>query len=173
MAQYDYDLFVIGAGSGGVRSARLAASLGKRVGVAEESRPGGTCVVRGCVPKKYLVFGAEYGKYIKQAEGYGWDVGGKPSFNWPTLRDVIQAEVSRLSGIYSGILERNGADLFSERAEFVDAHTVRLTTSGKKITAETILVAVGGRPWMPGLKGAEFAITSDEAFVLDLSLIHI
>ena len=167
MAQYDYDLFVIGAGSGGVRSARLAAQLGKRVGVAEESRPGGTCVVRGCVPKKYLVFGAEYGKYIKQAEGYGWDVGGQAGFDWPKLRDSIQSEVSRLSGIYSGILERNGADLFSERAEFVDAHTVRLTTSGKEITAETILVAVGGRPWMPGLKGSEFAITSDEAFVLE------
>ena len=167
MVDYDYDLFVIGAGSGGVRSARLAAQLGKRVGVAEESRPGGTCVVRGCVPKKYLVFGAEYGKYIKQAEGYGWDVGGAPRFEWAKLRDSIQAEVSRLSGIYSGILERNGATLYSERAEFVDAHTVRLTTSGKEITAETILVAVGGRPWMPGLKGAEFAITSDEAFVLD------
>ena len=167
MSQYDYDLFVIGAGSGGVRSARLAAQLGKRVGVAEESRPGGTCVVRGCVPKKYLVFGAEYGKYIKHAEGYGWDVGGKASFDWAKLRDAVQSEVSRLSGIYEGILERNGADLFSERAEFVDAHTVRLTTSGKEITAETILVAVGGRPWMPGLKGSEFAITSDEAFLLD------
>ena len=167
MPKYDYDLFVIGAGSGGVRSARLAAQLGKRVGVAEESRPGGTCVVRGCVPKKYLVFGSEYGKYIKQAEGYGWDIGGKPRFDWAKLRDGIQSEVSRLSSIYSGILERNGADLFSERAEFIDAHTVRLTTSGKEITAETILIAVGGRPWAPDLKGAEFAITSDEAFVLD------
>ena len=167
MPKYDYDLFVIGAGSGGVRSARLAAQLGKRVGVAEESRPGGTCVVRGCVPKKYLVFGSEYGKYIKQAEGYGWDIGGKPRFDWAKLRDGIQTEVSRLSSIYSGILERNGADLFSERAEFIDAHTVRLTTSGKEITAETILIAVGGRPWAPDLKGAEFAITSDEAFVLD------
>ena len=167
MSKYDYDLFVIGAGSGGVRSARLAAQLGKRVAVAEESRPGGTCVVRGCVPKKYLVFGSDYGKYIKQAEGYGWDIGGKARFDWAKLRDNVQAEVSRLSGIYAGVLERNGAELFSERAEFVDAHTVRLTTSGKEVTAETILVAVGGRPWMPGLKGSEFAITSDEAFVLD------
>jgi len=167
MAEYDYDLFVIGAGSGGVRSARLAAQLGKRVAVAEESRPGGTCVVRGCVPKKYLVFGAKYGKYIKQAEGYGWDVDAAPRFNWAKLRDAVQDEVSRLSGIYAGILKKNGADLFTERAEFVDAHTVRLTTSGKEITAETILVAVGGRPWMPGLKGAEYAITSDEAFLLD------
>ena len=96
MSQYDYDLFVIGAGSGGVRSARLAAQLGKRVGVAEESRPGGTCVVRGCVPKKYLVFGAEYGKYIKHAEGYGWGVGGKPTFDWAKLRDAVQNEVCLL-----------------------------------------------------------------------------
>lgn len=165
MTTYDYDLFVIGAGSGGVRSARMAAQLGKRVAVAEESRPGGTCVVRGCVPKKYLVYGAEYGATIKKAKGYGWTTSGV-DFDWPTLRDNIQAETSRLSGIYAGILERNGATLFEERAEFVDAHTVRLTTSGKTITAETILIAVGGRPWTPNLKGAEHTITSDEAFVL-------
>jgi len=166
MSEYDYDLFVIGAGSGGVRSARVAAQLGKRVGVAEESRPGGTCVVRGCVPKKFLVYGADYGSAIKEAKGYGWDV-KDATFNWPVLRDAIQAEVSRLSGIYSNILAKNGADLFSERAEFVDAHTVRLTESGKHITAETILIAVGGRPWAPELKGSEFTISSDEAFTLD------
>ena len=166
MSEYDYDLFVIGAGSGGVRSARVAAQLGKRVGVAEESRPGGTCVVRGCVPKKFLVYGADYGSAIKEAKGYGWDV-KDATFNWPVLRDAIQAEVSRLSGIYSNILAKNGADLFSERAEFVDAHTVRLTESGKHITAETILIAVGGRPWVPELKGSEFTISSDEAFTLD------
>ncbi len=167
MAEYDYDLFIIGAGSGGVRSARLAGQLGKRVAVAEESRPGGTCVVRGCVPKKYLVFGAEYGKSVKQAEGYGWEVDANPRFNWPKLRDAVQDEVSRLSGLYAGILEKNCVDFFTERAEFVNAHKIRLTTSGKEITAETILVAVGGRPWMPNLKGAEYAITSDEAFLLD------
>ena len=166
MSEYDYDLFVIGAGSGGVRSARVAAQLGKRVGVAEESRPGGTCVVRGCVPNKFLVYGADYGSAIKEAKGYGWDV-KEATFNWPVLRDAIQAEVSRLSGIYSNILAKNGADLFSERAEFVDAHTVRLTESGKHITAETILIAVGGRPWAPELKGSEFTISSDEAFTLD------
>lgn len=165
MAKFDYDLFVIGAGSGGVRSARMAAQLGKRVGVAEESRPGGTCVVRGCVPKKFLVYGADYGAAIKEAEGYGWSV-KDATFNWPVLRDSIQAEVTRLSAIYGNILDKNGADLFSERAEFIDAHTVRLTTSGKEITAETILIAVGGRPWAPDLKGAEFAISSDEAFTL-------
>lgn len=165
MSKYDYDLFVIGAGSGGVRSARMAAQLGKRVGVAEESRPGGTCVVRGCVPKKYLVYGADYGDGFKKAKGYGWSA-SDVQFDWATLRDNIQNETARLSGIYGNILERNGADLFLERAEFVDAHTVKLKDSGKEITAEKILIAVGGRPWMPGLKGAEHAITSDEAFVL-------
>jgi glutathione reductase (NADPH) len=166
MPDYDYDLFVIGAGSGGVRSARLAAQLGKRVAVAEESKPGGTCVVRGCVPKKYLVYGAEYGAAIEGAQKYGWSV-GDVSFNWTELRDSIQTEVDRLSGIYAGILEKNGATLFSERAEFVDAHTVKLKNSGKEVTAETILIAVGGRPWMPEIKGAEHAIMSDDAFLLD------
>ncbi len=164
--KYDYDLFVIGAGSGGVRSARLAAQLGKRVGVAEESLPGGTCVVRGCVPKKYLVYGADYGDAIKKSEGYGWSV-KDVSFDWSELRDAVQVEVNRLSGIYSGVLEKNGADLFRERAEFVDAHTVRLTTSGKEITAKTILIAVGGYPWRPDMPGIEHTIVSDDVFLLD------
>jgi len=166
MSKYDFDLFVIGAGSGGVRSARLAAQLGKKVGVAEESKPGGTCVVRGCVPKKYLVYGAEYGASIKAAQKYGWSI-GDVSFDWASLRDSVQTEVNRLSGIYANVLEKNGATLFSERAEFVDAHTVRLTASGKEVTAKTILVAVGGRPWMPEIKGAEHAIMSDDAFLLE------
>ena len=166
MSKYDFDLFVIGAGSGGVRAGRLAAQLGKRVGVAEESKPGGTCVVRGCVPKKYLVYGAEYGAAIEGAQQYGWSV-GDVSFDWKSLRDSIQTEVNRLSGIYSTILEKNGATLFSERAEFVDKHTVRLTTSGKTVTAKTILIAVGGRPWMPKIKGYEHAIMSDDAFLLE------
>ncbi len=166
MSDYDFDLFVIGAGSGGVRAGRLAAQLGKRVGVAEESLPGGTCVVRGCVPKKFMVYGADYGASIKGASAYGWSV-GDVSFDWPVLRDAIQKEVSRLSGIYSTILEKNGATLFRERAEFVDAHTVRLKKSGKTITAEKILIAVGGTPWAPGIKGAEHAIVSDDAFTLE------
>ena len=166
MADYDFDLFVIGAGSGGVRAGRLAAQLGKRVGVAEESLPGGTCVVRGCVPKKFLVYGADYGASIREAAQYGWNV-GEISFDWPVLRDAIQKEVMRLSGIYSTILEKNGATLYRERAEFVDAHTLRLTTSGKTITAEKILVAVGGHPWAPEIKGSEHAIVSDDAFTLD------
>jgi len=166
VSKYDYDLFVIGAGSGGVRAARLAANLGKKVAVAEEHRPGGTCVIRGCVPKKYLVYGAEFGKAIKESAGYGWTVKGA-SFDWVALRDEIQIEVSRLSNIYENILEKNGADLFKERAEFVDAHTLRLTTSGRKITAKTILIATGGRPWSPDIPGGNHVITSDEAFLLD------
>lgn len=166
MSEYDFDLFVIGAGSGGVRAGRMAAQLGKRVAVAEESLPGGTCVVRGCVPKKFFVYGADYGSAIKKSAGYGWNV-GDVSFDWTVLRDSVQKEVARLSGIYSNILEKNGATLYSERAEFVDAHTVRLTTSGKTVTAEKILVAVGGYPWAPSIKGAEHAIVSDDAFTLE------
>ncbi len=165
MPKYDYDLFVIGAGSGGVRAGRMAAQLGKRVAVAEESRPGGTCVVRGCVPKKYLVYGAEYGAHIKAAKNYGWST-GRVNFDWLTLRDNIQNEVSRLSGIYSNILEKNGATLYNERAELVDKHTVRLVSSGQEVTANTILIAVGGRPYMPPIKGIEHAIMSDDAFLL-------
>ena len=165
MANYDYDLFVIGAGSGGVRSGRLAAQLGKRVAVAEESMPGGTCVVRGCVPKKFLVYGADYGDAIKKAAGYGWTV-ENPRFDWATLRDAVQSEVDRLSGIYSTILEKNGAIVFRERAEMVDAHTVRLTTSGKTVTAETILIAVGGYPWRPEIPGVEHTLVSDDVFQL-------
>lgn len=166
MSKYDFDLFVIGAGSGGVRAGRLAAQLGQRVAVAEESKPGGTCVVRGCVPKKYLVYGAEYGAAIQGAQKYGWSV-GKVSFDWKNLRDSIQTEVDRLSGIYSTILEKNGATLFKERAEFLDKHTVRLMTSGETVTAKTILIAVGGRPWVPEIKGYKHAIMSDDAFLLD------
>ncbi|MCF6274859.1 MAG: glutathione-disulfide reductase [Robiginitomaculum sp.] len=166
MSKYEYDLFVIGAGSGGVRAARLAASLGKKVAVAEEHRPGGTCVIRCCVPKKYLVYGAEFGKAIKESAGYGWSVKGA-KFNLAVLRDEIQTEVSRLSDIYGNILAKNGADLFKERAEFVDAHTLRLTTSGREITAKHILIATGGQPWSPEIPGGHHVITSDDAFLLD------
>lgn len=163
--KYDYDLFVIGAGSGGVRAGRLAAQLGKCVGVAEESLPGGTCVVRGCVPKKFLVYGADFGEAIEKAKGYGWST-ENVSFDWTVLRDSVQKEVNRLSGIYSTILEKNGAELHRERAELVDAHTVRLCTSGETKTAETILIAVGGSPWTPDIKGIEHAIVSDDVFLL-------
>ena len=165
MSKYDYDLFVIGAGSGGVRAGRMAAALGQKVGVAEEHRPGGTCVIRGCVPKKYLVYGAEFGKAIKESAGYGWTVKGA-KFNWGNLRDEIQIEVSRLSNIYENILDKNGADLFKERAEFVDSHKLRLTTSGREITARRILIATGGTPWAPDIPGGAHVITSDDAFLL-------
>ena len=165
MSKYDFDLFIIGAGSGGVRAARLAAQAGKKVACAEESRPGGTCVVRGCVPKKFLVYGADYGEAIAKAAGYGWSA-ENVKFDWNVLRDNIQSEVTRLSGIYTGIMERHGVTHFPERAEFKDKHTLVLQESGKEVTAKTILIAVGGRPWVPDMKGAEFTITSDEAFLL-------
>src|SRR5688500_6229345 len=165
--KYDYDLFVIGAGSGGVRAARIASLAGAKVAVAEEYRIGGTCVIRGCVPKKFLVFGAEFSQMIADAPGYGWTL-GQSSFDWPTLRDNVQKEVTRLSGIYTTNLARAGVTAFEERAELVDAHTVRLRKSGSELTAERILVATGGRPYLPeGLPGVELGITSNEAFLLE------
>jgi glutathione reductase (NADPH) len=164
--KYDYDLFVIGAGSGGVRAARIASLAGAKVAVAEEYRIGGTCVIRGCVPKKFLVYGAEFSQMIADAPGYGWTL-GPSSFDWPTLRDNVQKEVTRLSGIYTSNLAKAGVTAFEERAEVVDAHTVKLKKSGSEITAERILIATGGRPYLPeGLPGLELGITSNEAFLL-------
>jgi len=165
--KYDYDLFVIGAGSGGVRAARIASLAGAKVAIAEEYRIGGTCVVRGCVPKKFLVYGAEFSQMLADAPGYGWTV-GSATFDWPTLRDNVQKEVARLSGIYATNIAKAGVTTFEERAEVVDAHTVRLTKSGSELTAERILIATGGRPYLPeGLPGVELGITSNEAFLLD------
>jgi glutathione reductase (NADPH) len=165
--KYDYDLFVIGAGSGGVRAARIASLAGARVAVAEEFRIGGTCVIRGCVPKKFLVYGAEFSQSFRDAPGYGWTV-GEATFDWPTLRDNVQKEVTRLSGIYTTNLAKAGVTAFEERAEVVDAHRVRLAKSGSELTAERILIATGGRPALPeNLPGAELGITSNEAFLLD------
>jgi glutathione reductase (NADPH) len=164
--KYDYDLFVIGAGSGGVRAARIASQAGARVAVAEEYRIGGTCVIRGCVPKKFLVYGAEFSQMLADAPGYGWTVGSS-SFDWPTLRDNVQKEVTRLSGIYASNLAKAGVIAFEERAEVVDAHTVKLKKSGGEVRAERILIATGGRPYLPeGLPGLELGITSNEAFLL-------
>jgi glutathione reductase (NADPH) len=165
--KYDYDLFVIGAGSGGVRAARIASQAGARVAVAEEYRIGGTCVIRGCVPKKFLVYGAEFSQMVADAPGYGWTV-GPASFDWPTLRDNVQKEVTRLSGIYTSNLAKAGVTAFEERAEVVDAHTVKLRKSGGEISAERILIATGGSPYLPeGLPGIELGITSNEAFLLE------
>lgn len=166
MSKFDYDLFVIGAGSGGVRAARLAAAMGKKVAVAEEYRAGGTCVIRGCVPKKYLVYGAQYGKAVKDAAHYGWEIGAAPQFNWAALRDNIQNEVSRLSGIYENILAKNGADFYAARAVLTGPHSVELS-NGQSFSSERILIAVGGTPFMPNIPGAEHAISSNEAFLLD------
>jgi glutathione reductase (NADPH) len=163
--KYDYDLFVIGAGSGGVRAARIASLAGARAAVAEEYRIGGTCVIRGCVPKKLLVFGADYRQLLADAAGYGWTITG--SFDWNTLRDRVQAEVTRLSGIYKTNLAKAGVTAFEEGAELVDAHTVKLRKSGSQFTAERILIATGGRPYLPeDIPGFELGITSNEAFLL-------
>ena len=170
---YDYDLIVIGAGSGGVRAARIASQAGARVAIAEEYRIGGTCVIRGCVPKKFLVYGAEFAQFFADAAGYGWSV-GNASFDWATLRDNVQKEVTRLSGIYTTNLIRAGVTPFEERAEVVDAHTVKLLKSGSELTAERILIATGGRPQLPdGLPGVELGITSNEAFLLEKLPRHI
>jgi len=165
--KYDYDLFVIGAGSGGVRAARIASLAGARVAIAEEYRIGGTCVIRGCVPKKLLVYGAEFAQNFADARGFGWTV-GNAAFDWATLRDNVQKEVTRLSGIYTTNLHKAGVTPFEERAELVDAHTVKLVKSGSEIRAERILIATGGAPQLlDGLPGLEHGITSNEAFLLE------
>ncbi len=167
MAQYDYDLFVIGAGSGGVRAARLASLCGARAAIAEEYRIGGTCVIRGCVPKKLLVYASEFGQAFHDAKGFGWTVEWA-RFDWPTLRENVQDEVARLSGLYRRNLEKAGVGVFEDRVTLLDPHTVRLTKSGATFTAQRILVATGGyalRGDAP-IKGGELAITSHEAFLL-------
>lgn len=167
---YDYDLFVIGAGSGGVRASRIAASFGAKVAVAEEFRVGGTCVIRGCVPKKLLVYASHFGEDMHAAEGYGWTV-GKSSFDWKTLIANKDVEIDRLNGLYLNTLSSNNVTLFEARATIVDAHTVDV--GGKKITADKILVAVGGWPTMPDVPGIEHAISSNEALHLDEQPEHV
>ena len=170
MTSYDYDLFVIGAGSGGVRAARLTALGGKSVAIAEEYRVGGTCVVRGCVPKKFMVMASEVSHALHIAEGYGWSF-DKATFDWPTFLQAKDVEIARLSGIYAANLGKAGVDLVHGRAVLTDAHTVQILgkdgAAERTITAEKILVATGGRPWKPeDLPGVEHAITSEEAFHL-------
>lgn len=165
MADYDYDLFVIGAGSGGVRAARLAAMSGARVAVAEEHRVGGTCVIRGCVPKKFMVYASEYSKSFETARGYGWNV-GETSFDWPKFLMAKDDEIARLSGIYVKNLQNAGAELVHGKARLKDRHTVEVDGCGVR-TAAKILIATGGRPWMPAdVPGIEHAISSNEAFHL-------
>ncbi len=161
---YDYDLFVIGAGSGGVRAARISAGHGARVAVAEEYRVGGTCVIRGCVPKKLLVYGSHFAEDLADAKRFGWNTDGA-TFDWPTLRDNVAAEVDRLEGIYGDIFTSNKIELFSERATLVGPNLVRLAR-GREITAGTILIATGAWPAVPAVPGAELGITSNEVFHL-------
>jgi len=162
MSTYDYDLFVIGAGSGGVRAARLTALDGKRVAIAEEHRVGGTCVIRGCVPKKFMVMASDFAHQFETARGYGWTIDA--SFDWKTFVEHKDVEIARLSGIYIANLGKAGVELVHGRAVLKDAHTVEIVGKGRTITAERILIATGGRPWVPeGLPGIEHAITSEDA----------
>ena len=164
MDNYDFDLFVIGAGSGGVRAARIAASHGARVAICEESRVGGTCVIRGCVPKKLLVYASHFAEDFEDARGYGWTV-GPPQFSWPDLIRAKDQEIDRLNGVYLRLLSDSGVTLFEERGTLTGPHSVKL--GEREITARVILIAVGGRPWVPEIPGAEHVITSDEAFHLE------
>ena len=164
MADYDFDLFVIGAGSGGVRASRIAASHGARVAVAEEHRVGGTCVIRGCVPKKLLVYGAHFAEDIQDAQRFGWDTKGA-TFDWNVLRDNVAAEVNRLEGLYGQTLGNNKVEVFRERAVVTGPNSVKLV-SGREITAAYILIATGAWPSVPDIPGAGHGITSNEVFSL-------
>ncbi len=161
---FDYDLFVIGAGSGGVRAARMSANHGAKVAVAEEYRVGGTCVIRGCVPKKLFVYASHYAEDFEEAAGFGWTV-GETGFDWPTLIKNKDAEIDRLNGIYIRNLEASGVEIIEGRAVVKDANTVAL--NGKQISAKYILIAVGAMPFMPQIEGVEHAISSNEAFHIE------
>jgi glutathione reductase (NADPH) len=166
MSDREVDLFVIGAGSGGVRAARIAADYGVRVMIAEEFRFGGTCVIRGCVPKKLLAYASRFAHEFEDAAGYGWTV-DKPTFDWPTLIANKDREIARLEAAYIATLERAGVVHMRSRAEFEDAHTVRLLATGERVRARHILVATGGAPWNgPGIPGIEHVISSNEALHL-------
>ena len=165
MSDCDFDLFVIGGGSGGVRAARVAAQHGARVGIAEEHRFGGTCVIRGCVPKKLFVYASRFRDEFEDAEGFGWSVGAS-RFDWPTLVANKDAEIARLEGIYRRNVEKAGARAFETRATLLDAHTVLLAGDGRRVRAKSILIATGGHPVALDVPGAEHAITSNEAFHL-------
>lgn len=173
MTEYDYALFTIGAGSGGVRASRLAAQYGAKVGVAEEFRVGGTCVIRGCVPKKFLVYASEYGHAFEDAKGYGWSSKGV-AFSWQKLIENKDAEIDRLNGIYIRNLKNAGADIYQSRATLKDEHTVHLIADDRDVTAEKILIATGGAPWVDEtVPGHDLGITSNEAFHLDALPKHV
>ncbi len=161
MSKYDFDLYVIGAGSGGVRASRIAAGHGARVAICEDSRVGGTCVIRGCVPKKLMSYAAHFAEDFEDAAGFGWQV-ERARFSWPEFLQRKDAEIDRLNRIYLKLLADSGVTLHEGRGRLVDAHTVEV--NGKRYTAERILVAVGGRPMKPDFPGSEHALTSDEIF---------
>src|SRR3982751_635202 len=161
----DFDLFVIGAGSGGVRAARVAASYDARVAIAEEYKVGGTCVIRGCVPKKLLVYGAHFAEDLDDAAMFGWDVPQK-RFDWPTLRDNVLAEVTRIEGAYTETLTNHDVSIFPERAVITGPNSLKLA-GGREVSADKILIATGAWPVLPKIDGIEHAITSNEVFNLD------
>ena len=163
MSSYDYDLFVIGAGSGGVRASRMSASYGAKVAVAEERFLGGTCVNVGCIPKKLFSYGSHYPHYTHEAAAYGWDF-AKPTLDWPRLIENKNKEIERLNGIYRNLLNNAGVTLYEARATLIDAHT--LDVGGDRVTADKILIATGGKPSRDDVTGAEHAIVSDDAFYL-------
>jgi glutathione reductase (NADPH) len=171
MTKYDFDLFVIGGGSGGVRAARMASLAGARVALAEEWRMGGTCVIRGCIPKKLLVYASQFRENIMDAAGFGWDF-GECKFDWPTLIANKDRDIARLEGLYTTNVEKAGVTIFHDRAVFDDAHTLRLVNSQKTVTADKILIATGNRPTRElgtshVIPGGDLCITSDEAFHLE------
>ena len=162
---FDYDLFVIGAGSGGVRAARMAANKGKKVAVAEERYLGGTCVNVGCVPKKLFVYASQFPELFHASKGFGWNQAEQPTLDWPTLRDNKTAEIERLNGIYQTLIDNSGADLFNGRATVIGPQQVAV--NGKTYRVRTILVATGGWPFIPDFPGSEHAVSSNEMFFLD------
>ena len=164
MSKFDYEIFVIGAGSAGVRAARLASSMGKTVGIAEEYRYGGTCVIRGCVPKKLMVYAADFRDHLNDAVGFGWKVGNS-HFSWKNFSENKDKEVSRLEMVYLKNLKEAGVAVFHARAKLIDTNKIELS-DGTTCTAETIIVATGGRPFVPEFPGSEYVLTSDEIFDL-------
>ena len=166
MADYDYDLFVIGIGSGGTRAARVAAAHGARVAAAEEYRVGGTCVIRGCVPKKLLVYGAHFAEDLMDARRFGWDVPADCKFDWKTLTGNVFEEVDRISKAYNTTLDSHKVEVINERAELTGPNSIRLA-SGREVTSKYILIATGARPHIPTCPGHEYGITSNEAFHLE------
>jgi glutathione reductase (NADPH) len=164
VADFDFDLFTLGAGSGGVAASRRAAAFGARVGICENSRVGGTCVIRGCVPKKLLVYAAQFRDSFEDAKGFGWQAHATPTFDWPALIAAKDREIDRLNGLYRTMLETSGVTLLPGHGRLIDGHTVEV--AGRRVTARTILIATGGWPALPPIPGIDHAITSNEALQL-------